>query len=126
MAISWWTHDCRRVAAPRGNEIDAVYAVVRVAHLSEPLDRGGKITIKLDPEAIARLSSGALGDALAVCNRRLRASGLVPVLHHAVGARGDARRLAASLAFPIRAIDAGRCADLVTKPYEEGNLDHAD
>ena len=126
MAVSWWTDDRRRVEPPHGSAIDAVYAIVRIAHLSQPLDRGNKITIKLDPEAIARLSSGALAGALTVCNRRLRASGLLPVLRHAVGANGDARRLAASLAFPIRPVNAARCADLVTKPYEEGDLDHAD
>jgi len=97
--------------------IDASYAVVRITHLSRPLDRGDRLVIPLDCEPIARLAAGDLAGAVEVCLRRLRASGLRPSVRFMVGNPLHARRVAASLAFPIRPIDESRCADSVTKPY---------
>lgn len=118
MAISWWEKDRPRL--PRGPRAapDAIYAVVRIAHLSEPLSRGEPLTIRLDPEPIARLAAGDLPAAIAFCLRRLRASGLSPTIRIVGRDEHYARRVAASLAFPIHAGDASRCADLVTKPFE--------
>jgi CRISPR-associated protein Csx17 len=124
MSVAWWQSTSDRREAQARNEIDAAYAVVRLSHLSEPLDRGEKLTIPLDPEPIARLAAGNLSGAIAICLRRLRASGLSPVVRVVAGDARYARRLAASLAFPIRAVDVERCAELVTKPYElEGSVD---
>jgi CRISPR-associated protein Csx17 len=128
MALEWWDAERRRLdAAPPLRSIDAAYAIMRVAHLSEPLDRGkgDKVIIALDPAPIARLAAGDLGAAATVCLRRLRASGLSPKLQTVTGTARHARRLAASLAFPIRSADASRCADLVTKPYEVEESVHA-
>ncbi len=118
MAIAWWDGERSRVEAPRHDSIDAAYAIARLAYLPHALDRGAPVSIELDPEPVALLASGRLADAIAVCLRRLRASGLVPVVRHVAGDARSARRLVASLAFPISARDATRCADFITKPYE--------
>jgi hypothetical protein len=55
--------------------------------------------------------------------RRLEASGLRPVFRRAVCTRHLARRLAASLAFPISQDDADRAAHVVCKPYELKDTD---
>jgi CRISPR-associated protein Csx17 len=118
MAIAWWDKERPMLPRPPRGELDAIYAVVRIAHLSEPLDRGEAAIIRLDPEPTARLVAGDLAGAVAVCLRRLRASGLSPTIRVVGGSERYARRLAASLAFPIHAGDASRCVDLVTKPFE--------
>ena len=118
MAIAWWDPERPEGAPPRSNEVDAVYAVTRICHLSTPLDVGSELTVKLDPEPSARLARGDLAGAVDVCLRRLRATGLSPTLRAAVGDAPYARRLLASLAFPIRRADVSRCAHLVTKPHE--------
>lgn len=121
MAIAWWERREPGVVlpAPAGpSELDAAYAIARLAHLSEPIVRGEPLDVPLDPEPIARLAAGDFAGALTACLRRLRASGLRPRVRHVVGDAAAARRLAASLAFPIRAADLHRCADFVTKPHD--------
>jgi hypothetical protein len=126
MAVTWWTLDRPRLESPAAVGVDAAYAVARIAHLSEPLNRGVRVTVALDPEPIARLAAGDLPGSIALCLRRLRASGLSPMVRLVAGDARRARRLAASLAFPIRAADAAWCADLVTKPFALEELLHAD
>ncbi len=127
MAVEWWDPDRRRLDGPPSRWIDAGYATVRIAHLSEPLARanGENVVISLDPAPLARLAAGDVSAAATICLRRLRASGLSPKVQTIAGTARYARRLAASLAFPIRAADASRCADLITKPYEVEELVHA-
>ena len=125
MAVAWWKGDMPRLPAPPRAGPDVIYAVVRTAHSSHAFDRGGEqVTVRLDPEPIARLAAGDLAAALAVCLRRLRASGLAPKIRLGGGDARYARRLAASLAFPIHAGDASRCVDLVTKPFELEESSH--
>jgi CRISPR-associated protein Csx17 len=76
------------------------------------------VTVRLDPEPLRRLASGDLDGALKVAARRLNASGLRPVFRRGVATPALARRLAASLAFPISRTDAARAAELVCKPYD--------
>lgn len=127
MALAWWDPGRPPVQGPPPQAIDAAYAIMRIAHLSEPLDRGRgeKVTICLDPAPVARLAAGDLSAAAAICLQRLRASGLSPKVAIVAGTTRYARRLAASLAFPIRASDVSRCADLVTKPFEVEESVHA-
>jgi len=126
MAIGWASHALPRVDAPRHDAIDAGYAIARLAHLSHALDRGAPVSIELDAEPVALLASGRLADASTICLRRLRASGLAPVVRHIAGDARSARRLAASLAFPISPKAATRCADFITKPYQSEDFSHAD
>jgi CRISPR-associated protein Csx17 len=131
MAITWWTYEAQHSdQAPNRHgidRIDAAYAVLRLTHLSERLRRDqDDLSIPLDPEPLARLASGDLLGATAVCLRRLRASGLAPTVRKFAGDARYARRLGASLAFHIRAADLGRCAKLVTKPYETEEPVHVD
>jgi CRISPR-associated protein Csx17 len=116
MAIAWWTSDRPRLDSPSPDGPDAAYAIARIAHLTEPLDRGERVRIAIDPEPIARLIAGDLADGVAICLRRLRASGMMPLVQVLVGSGRYSRRLAASLAFPISPADARRCADLIAKP----------
>lgn len=77
-----------------------------------------EVGVRLDPEPLRRLAAGDLDGALKVAMRRLDASGLRPVFRRGVATRVFARRLAASLAFPISRNDAARAARLVCKPYD--------
>jgi CRISPR-associated protein Csx17 len=99
--------------------VDAAYAVARLTHLSEPLRFPGEmLSVPLDPEPIARLASGDLAGAMAVCLRRLRSSGFAPVVRVFGGDPTHARRLLASLAFPLQRADVMRCLHHVTKPFD--------
>ncbi len=124
MAIEWWSNELPWLQQPDHETPDAAYAIARVAHLSEPLDIGEKVFVALDPEAIARLVAGNFSGAMDICLRRFRASGLLPLVRAVVGNRRQARRLAASLAFPIRGADAARCARLIMKPHEPEDSVH--
>jgi CRISPR-associated protein Csx17 len=126
MAVAWWERDRPRIDRPVPSGVDAAFAVARIAHVSEPLDVGDKLTIELDPEPVARLSAGDLAGAITVCLRRLRASGLLPTVRVVAGGPSYARRLAASLAFPISPADATRCAQLISKPHEVKESVHGD
>jgi CRISPR-associated protein Csx17 len=75
------------------------------------------VTVRLDSEPLRRLAAGDADGALRVAIRRLEASGLRPVFRRAATTQRLARRLAASLAFPISQEDAARAARLICKPY---------
>jgi CRISPR-associated protein Csx17 len=112
------------VAAGPGGVIEPLHLLFRLAHLpfDVPVANAEKrtevaISVRLDPEPIRRLAAGDLDGALRVAVRRLQASGLQPVFRRGVAAPSLARRLAASLAFPISQGDAARAARLVCKPY---------
>jgi CRISPR-associated protein Csx17 len=128
MALAWWDAPPPLPTPPAGGlgELDAAYAIARLAHLGEPIVRGEPLRVPLDPEPIARLAAGDLPGAVAVCLRRLQASGLRPRVRQVVGDAAFARRVAASLAFPLRAADLHRCADLVTKPNDPEVPRHVD
>jgi CRISPR-associated protein Csx17 len=108
-----------------GGVPEPMHLLFRLAHL--PFDvpvtdaegkREAAVTVRLDPEPLRRLAAGDLDGALRVTLRRLEASGLRPVFRHGVTTPSLARRLAASLAFPISQRDAARAARLVCKPYD--------
>ena len=106
------------IERPAPTKPDAFYSILRLTHLTEPLQReGGEVCIALDSAPVARLLAGDVAGAAAVCLRRLRASGLLPTVRVLAADRARARRLVASLAFPVRINELARCADLVTKPY---------
>jgi CRISPR-associated protein Csx17 len=120
MAIDWqrW-HRHGRAAAGSASRIDPDYAIIRLAHAPDGVWREGEgLPIALEPETIRRLVTGDLAGAAAVAVRRLRVSGLRPVVQVLIGDPQRARRIAAALAFPITALDLARCADRVCKPFE--------
>jgi CRISPR-associated protein Csx17 len=80
------------------------------------------IPVRLDPEPVRRLAAGDIDGALRLTVRRLEASGLRPVFRRGVATPALARRLAASLAFPISQQDAARAARLVCKPHDEKDV----
>jgi CRISPR-associated protein Csx17 len=104
---------------------DPLQMLFRLAHLPFDVPVQGpdgrteaEVSVRLDPEPLRRLAAGDLDGALKVAIRRLDASGLRPVFRRGVATRALARRLAASLAFPISRDDAARAARLVCKPYD--------
>jgi CRISPR-associated protein Csx17 len=111
---------------------DPLHMLFRLAHL--PFDvpvRGrdgsaeARVPVRLDPEPLRRLAAGDLEGALKVASRRLEASGLRPVFRRGVATPTLARRLAASLAFPISRNDAARASRLICKPYEVKDAEEA-
>jgi len=125
LALKWDEFDAGQVPEPPLRGVpDPFHLLFRLAHL--PFDvpvRGSdgrtetQVTVRLDPEPLRRLAAGDLAGALRVAIRRLDASGLRPVFRRGVATPAFARRLAASLAFPISRDDAARAARLVCKPY---------
>lgn len=97
-----------------------LYGLFRLACLPKALRRGETdIPIRFDRAIPTRLAVGDLASAGDLALRRLRASGLVPVIRRIAGEPALVRRLALSLAFPISAGTATRLADTLTKPQLE-------
>ena len=129
LALDWDAiHDGQlgsRLPAVPGGVPEPLHMLLRLAHLPFDISIEGPngrpeagVTVRLDPEPLRRLAAGDLDGALRVVVRRLGASGLRPVFRHGVATPALARRLAASLAFPISRAAAARAARLVCKPYE--------
>jgi CRISPR-associated protein Csx17 len=128
LALNWeevHSEEARMLPPDRGGVLEPLHLLLRLAHLPFDVpvaDAEGReqpaVTVRLDPEPIRRLAAGDLDGALRVAVRRLEASGLRPVFRRAVSVPVLARRLAASLAFPISQDDAARAAQVVCKPYE--------
>jgi CRISPR-associated protein Csx17 len=126
LALDWKQFSLGRPLTPPepGGMPEPLHLLFRLAHLPFDVpvaDSEGKtetsVPVRLDPEPLRRLAVGDLDGALKVVVRRLEASGLRPVFRRAVATSNLARRLAASLAFPISQRDAARAARLVCKPY---------
>jgi CRISPR-associated protein Csx17 len=112
-------------ACAQGGVADPLQMLIRLGHLPFEIPILGKgeriesaVPVRFDPEPLRLLAAGDLDRALRVVISRLGASGLRPVFRRAVATSTLARRLAASLAFPISRQDAGRAARLVCKPYD--------
>ena len=100
-----------------GAEPPPLYGLFRLATLPWPLWLGqAEIPIRFDPAIVTRLASGDLRGAGDLALRRLRASGLTPVLRRLAGDAPLARRIALSLAFPISPATATHLARTLTKP----------
>lgn len=79
--------------------MDSTWATLRLCHLANSLPDGRRIPT--DPAIMRLLAAGDLAAAVEVANRRLRACGIDSSVRGALGTAATARRLAASLAFPI-------------------------
>ena len=126
LALNWHEFDAGHAPKPllRGAP-DPLHMLFRLAHLPFDVPVQGpdgrtetEVTVRFDPEPLRRLAAGDLDGALKVAIRRLEASGLRPVFRRGVATPALARRLAASLVFPISRADAARAARLVCKPYD--------
>ena len=127
LALDWVDVAQRSIVPPPLCEEgrDPLHMLFRLAHLPfdvPVLEANGKreaaVSVRLDPEPLRRLAAGDLDGALRVAMRRLNASGLRPVFQRGIATATLARRLAASLAFPISQGDAARAVAMVCKPYE--------
>lgn len=125
LAMKWDEFEAGRVPRPLlQGAPDPLQMLFRLVHLPFAVPVRGsnagsttEVSIRLDPQPLRRLAAGDLDGALKVAIRRLDASGLRPVFRRGVATPGLARRLAASLAFPITRDDAAHAARLVCKPY---------
>lgn len=123
MALRWrdWDDDVLKqpTTPPASARPHALHALFRLAHLPYELRRGAdRVAIPVEPSVTHRLASGDLPGAADAALRRLRASGLRPVIRAGAGDASLARRLAASLAFALHPQDVDRCADSLTKPFQ--------
>ncbi|MDR7420424.1 MAG: type I-U CRISPR-associated protein Csx17 [Armatimonadota bacterium] len=132
MALDWATFSAGAAIVPPtpGGVLEPLHLLFRLAHLPFDVPVVGSeskaevaVSVRLDPEPLRRLAADDLDGALRVAIRRLEASGLRPVFRRAVATPDFARRLAASLAFPISRDDAARAARLVCKPYSVKDVD---
>ncbi len=73
--------------------------------------------VRLSPSIYSQLGRGDLAAAVRLSARRLKSSGLRPHLTHGVGDSAFARRLAASLAFPIGDYGARLLAQRLIRPH---------
>jgi CRISPR-associated protein Csx17 len=128
LALNWSEIAERGAGLPhaRSGVPEPLQMLFRLAHLpfDVPVQEANAkqeiaVTVRLDPEPLRRLAVGDLDGALKVAMRRLSASGLRPIFRRGVVTPTLARRLAASLAFPISRADGARAARLVCKPYEK-------
>lgn len=78
-----------------------LWILLRLAHLTDPLEGREPIPIPLDPSIYRLLASGDGARGLQLAVRRLRASGLAPTIRGGVLHEERARLVAASLAFPV-------------------------
>ena len=112
-------------ASMRSGTVEPLQSLFRLAYLpfDVPIGSGeggvaARVAVRFDPEPLRRLAGGDLEGALETTVHRLTASGLRPVLRRGIRMPVLARRIAASLVFPISEYDAARAAALVCKPYE--------
>ena len=111
-ALDWESYD-PSVHRPRhsssrafGSPVDPAWAALRLCHLAVPiLDDGRRIPV--DPAVLRLLSSGDTSRAFALVLQRLRGVGIAAPFSAVSLPPAIARRMAASLAFPISDLDAG-------------------
>lgn len=120
-AIRWRDAPPRKVRRDLTFGIPPHFALLRLATIGK-LRLGGdhEIEIRREPEILRHLASGDLRGASHVAIRRLRSSGLHPVIRELHGGKSLARRLAASLSFGCHAASIPLLYGRVIKP---GSLD---
>lgn len=121
MALDWrrFRSPFTRHRGPNARGDLALYGIFRLAHWPGRIAMAGSMeatAVPLDPSVFARLAAGDVQRAGDAAFRRLSAAGLRPYVRSMVGAPPLAQRLAAALAFPIRAVDAAALADRLTRP----------
>ncbi len=108
---------------PIPEPVPAAYALLKLAHLpwAMPLPwSAAPVNVRHDPETLALACAGRGEEAMAVASRRMRSSGLGPLVRAARVPESLARRIAAALMFPLSRTDAARLAELVIAPPREG------
>jgi CRISPR-associated protein Csx17 len=114
----------RQIAAPRPTADDwgtlGLFGLFKLCHHHAEIEIDKqKFEVSLDPTILPRLLAGDLTTAAERAKRRLRASGLPPVLGRAAGDVVLCRRLAAALVFPLGKTTASTLAGLLTNPAKE-------
>lgn len=101
-----------RADLDEAQEPDECWKVVRLANLPWPLAE--KQSIAVDPAVVRRLSSGDAAKGIELALHRLKVAGIVPGFVAGTLSAAQARRVVASLAFPISKDDARRWAVSLT------------
>ena len=121
----------RQIAAPRPTGDDwgtlGLYGLFKLCHHHTKIEIGEqKFNVPLDPTILPRLLAGDLAGASERAKRRLRASGLPPVLGQAAGDVVLCRRLAAALVFPLSKKTADTLAGFLTRPEKDKKDERGD
>ncbi|HWV57848.1 MAG TPA: type I-U CRISPR-associated protein Csx17 [Longimicrobiales bacterium] len=119
MALDWTALGRPLDRPAKQPEIPGLYGLVRIAYWPRrirPSLNAEPVSIPLDPVILNRLMTGDLVRASATAIRRLSAAGLRPHLRIAAGDPALARRIAASLVFPIAERDAFALAHRLARP----------
>jgi CRISPR-associated protein Csx17 len=104
-----------RVARPDRTSPGAAYALLKLCFAGQKIR---DVEIPLVPEIYRRAVIGDGVVATRLAARRLRASGLVPAVHHVTLSQATARRIAAALVFPVSAFHLERFAQTVLRTQE--------
>ena len=123
-----WSKDDRVFAPAKETRhvppsLPRAYALLKLIFLPEgklQLKQGGdSIIIKHEPTIIPLLRAGRVADALDLAERRLKASGLVPLTKDFYFPAEDGARLAAALLIPIDEPSIRELAKLVLHEHTE-------
>lgn len=99
-------------------DLDPAWAAFRLCHLP-PRPPGAGLAIPVDPAICRLLATGDAPRAFALARRRLGAAGIQTPLRGVLADANRARRIAASLAFPIHPLDAETLADFLDPRGDE-------
>lgn len=108
-ALDWGSFDAaahRPRRPPDDAAVDSAWAAIRICHVPAPLDDGR--VVPADPAIVRNLASGDAPRAFALALQRLRGAGVALPFKAVSLSDASARRIAASLAFPISVRAAGR------------------
>lgn len=123
-----WTRVTEDELPPRRQDrtaLDPAWLALRLTHLGFPLPRGeGSVRIPVDPSPVRLLATGNAARAFEVVQRRLRAASIEVPFRVATVDPLQARRYAASLAFPISPRTAVRFARLLDPASHDEELSH--
>jgi len=98
--IDWTNRDqvVEVTSPPNGHTPDALYSLLKLCFAGSSIR---ETTIPVVPAIHNRATHGDAEEASRLASRRLRASGLTPVIEKVTASETHARRIAASLIFPI-------------------------
>ncbi|CAN5772318.1 hypothetical protein BH09MYX1_BH09MYX1_36710 [soil metagenome] len=110
-----------------GGRAYPLYALFRAAALDASEGTRAQLlagaSARVDMQTLRLLDAGRIGDAARVAATRLTAMGYRAKMRGVAGAPSVARRILASLAFPISPLSVRHVLDVVARPFERNELE---